>query len=78
MKAHLLYMKKEVTFALINYYTVPNARPGRRLGNKVEFRQIDADTYKLFVHARKGDGTETNEGRIYILEKNATEDFLRY
>ena len=69
-----IYEKRGATYQLINYYTVPNARPGRRLGNKVEFRQIDADTYKLFVHA-KGDGTEHNQGRIYFVEKNATEDW---
>ena len=72
--AFSIYEKKGSTFVRINVFTVPNAMDGRRLGNQIKFRQIDADTYKLFVHA-KGNETETNEGRIYIFDKNATDDW---
>ena len=72
--AFAIYEKRGSTYQLQNYFTVPNAASGRRLGNKVEFRETGADSYKLFVHA-KGDGTEHNQGRIYIIEKNATEDW---
>ena len=48
---------------------------GRRLGHKIKFVQTGVDAYKLFVSA-KGDGTELNEGRIYIFDKDANNDFV--
>ena len=48
---------------------------GEKLGTKIKFAQIDANTYKLFVSAG-GDKTELNEGRIYIFDKNSTDDFV--
>ena len=70
-----VYERKNLTFALKGYYTVPNSDSGRRLGNKIKFAQLGPDTYKLFVHAA-GDKTETNEGRIYIFDKNSVDDFV--
>ena len=69
-----IYERRGSQFQPINYYTVPNSANGRRLGHQLKFRQIDTNTYKLFVHAQ-GDKTETNEGRIYIFDKNATDDW---
>lgn len=69
-----IYEKRGSEFSLVNYYTVPNSATGRKLGHKIKFRKLDGDTYKLYVHA-KGDGTETNEGRIYIFDKNSTDDW---
>ena len=69
-----IYEKAGSQFNLYNYYTVPNSATGRRLGHQLKFRQIDADTYKLFVHA-KGNSTEANEGRIYIFDKNLNDDW---
>ncbi len=70
-----IYERKELTFALKGYYTVPNSAPNRKLGTKIKFAQIDSSTYKLFVSAG-GDKTELNEGRIYIFDKNSTDDFV--
>ena len=70
-----IYERKELTFALKGYYTVPNADTERRLGNKIKFTQLGPDTYKLFVHAA-GNKTELNEGRIYIFDKTPTDDFV--
>jgi hypothetical protein len=70
-----IYERKELTFDLKGYYTVPNSAPGRRLGTKIKFAQLDANTYKLFVSAA-GDKTELNEGRIYMFDKNSTDDFV--
>ena len=69
-----IYERRGSQFQPINYYTVPNSANGRRLGHQLKFRQIDTNTYKLFVHAQ-GDKTETNEGRIYIFDKNDTDDW---
>ena len=70
-----IYERKELTFDLKGYYTVPNADTGRRLGNKIKWAQLSPDTYKLFVHAA-GNKTETNEGKIYIFDKSSTDDFV--
>ena len=70
-----IYERKELTFSLKGYYTVPNSAPNRRLGSKIRFTKTGTDTYKLFVSAA-GDKTELNEGRIYIFDKSATDDFV--
>ena len=64
--AFSIYEKKGSTFVRINVFTVPNAMDGRRLGNQIKFRQTDADTYKLFVHA-KGNETEA----LPLIEPNS-------
>ena len=71
----LSHERKELTFALKGYYTVPNADTERRLGNKIKFAQLGPDTYKLFVHAA-GNKPELNEGTIYIFDKTPTDDFV--
>ena len=53
-----IYEKRGATNVLINYYTVPHD-PWKKVRNKVEFRQIDADTYKLFVHAQRWNRTQS-------------------
>ena len=73
--AFAIYEKRGSQFQFKNYYTVANSMNGRRLGHKIKFIKTAADTYKLFVLA-KGDGTETNEGRIYIFDKDANNDFV--
>ena len=69
-----IYQKAGSQFQLINYYTVPNSATDRRLGHQLKFRQTGTDSYKLYVHA-KGNSSETNEGRIYIFDKNATDNW---
>ena len=60
----------------VNYYTVPNSASGRKLGHQVKLRQTGEDSYKLFVHA-KGDGTGYNDGRIYIFDKDSSNDWAQ-
>ena len=40
----------------------------------MKLRQTGEDSYKLFVHA-KGDGTGYNDGRIYIFDKDSSNDW---
>tara|TARA_Y200000002_G_scaffold136879_1_gene112844 strand:+ start:13385 stop:28348 length:14964 start_codon:yes stop_codon:yes gene_type:complete len=69
-----IYERKGATYTLVNFFTVPNSDNNRQLGNQLKFRQSDSTTYKLYVHA-KGNETEVNQGRIYIIDKNATDDW---
>ena len=69
-----IYEMKGVTYQLISYYTVPNSANNRKLGTKLKFVQPDSSSYKLYVHA-EGDGTESNQGRVYFVNKNATDDW---
>ena len=69
-----IYEIKGVTYSLINYFTVPNSADNRQLGTKLRFVQPDSDSYKLYIHAQ-GDGSENNQGRIYFVNKNSTEDW---
>ena len=69
-----VYEMKGTTYQLINYYTVPNAANDRQLGTKLRFVQPSADSYKLYIHA-SGDGTELNQGRIYFVNKDTTNDW---
>ena len=71
---YAIYEIKGVTYSLINYFTVPNSATNRRLGTKLRFVQPSADSYKLYIHA-EGDGTEANQGRIYFVNKNSTDDW---
>ena len=71
---YAIYEIKGVTYQLINYFTVPNSATNRRLGTRLRFVQPSNDSYKLYIHA-EGDGTEENQGRIYFVNKNATEDW---
>lgn len=71
---YAIYQIKGVTYQLINYYTVPNSATNRKLGTKLKFVQPTTDSYKLYIHA-EGDGTEENQGRIYFVNKNSTEDW---
>ena len=69
-----IYEIKGVTYSLINYFTVPNSANNRKLGTKLKFVQPDSSSYKLYVHA-EGDGTESNQGRVYFVNKNSTDDW---
>ena len=69
-----IYEIKGVTYQLINYFTVPNSAHNRKLGTKLRFVQPDSSSYKLYIHA-EGDGTEENQGRIYFVNKNSTDDW---
>ena len=69
-----IYEKRGNTYLQVNYYTVPNSASGRKLGHQVKLRQTGEDSYKLFVHA-KGDGTGYNDGRIYIFDKDSSNDW---
>jgi hypothetical protein len=69
-----IYEIKGVTYSLINYFTVPNSANNRKLGTKLRFVQPNSDSYKLYIHA-EGDATEENQGRIYFVNKNSTEDW---
>ena len=69
-----IYEMKGVTYQLISYYTVPNSANNRQLGTKLRFVQPDANSYKLYIHAQ-GDGSEANQGRIYFVNKNSTDDW---
>ena len=69
-----IYEMKGVTYQLINYYTVPNSANNRQLGTKLKFIQSDSSSYKLYIHA-EGDGTEENQGRIYFVNKDSTDDW---
>ena len=73
--AFAIYEKRGSQYQFKNYYTVANSRSGRRLGQKIKFIKTGLDSYKLFVSA-KGDGTELNEGRIYIFDKDVNNDFV--
>ena len=57
--AFAIYEKEDSTYLNYKIISLCPMPSGRRLGNKVEFRETGADSYKLFVHA-KGDGTEHN------------------
>ena len=69
-----VYELKGSDYKLINYYTVPNSADFRKLGTKLKFVQPTNSSYKLFIHA-EGNGTEGNQGRIYFVNKNATENW---
>ena len=69
-----IYQLQGVTYQLISYYTVPNSANNRKLGTKLRFAQLGTDSYKLYIHA-EGDGTEHNQGRVYFVNKNSTEDW---
>ena len=69
-----IYEIKGVTYSLIDYFTVPNSADNRQLGTKLRFVQPDSDSYKLYIHAQ-GDGSEENQGRIYFVNKNSTDDW---
>ena len=69
-----IYEVKGVTYQLINYYTVPNSANNRQLGTKLKFVQPDSSSYKLYIHA-EGDGSEANQGRVYFVNKNSTDDW---
>ena len=62
-----IYERKELTFALKGYYTVPNADTERRLGNKIKFAQLGPRYIQIICTC--GWQTELNEGRIYIFDK---------
>ena len=69
-----VYEIKGSSYQLINYFTVPNSANFRKLGTKLKFIQSDSSSYKLFIHA-EGNGTEENQGRIYFVNKTATENW---
>ena len=69
-----IYEIKGITYSLVNYFTVPNSATDRRLGTQLRFVQTDSSSYKLYIHA-EGDGTEHNQGRIYFVNKNTTDDW---
>lgn len=69
-----VYQRKGINFQLLSYYTIPDAAQYLHLGTKVEIRSPSTNSYIAYIHA-KGDGTELNQGKLYIVRKNSTQDW---
>ena len=62
-------------YNLEGYFSVPTAQDNLRLGNKIKIVQ-DGTTYTIIAHA-SGNGTESNEGRLYFFSKTSTDTLFQ-